>query len=439
LSSQQVSDRSPAAYKQGIRQPSNPLKRMIRSVVYAIPGGKTYVDPWLRKIRLQLRRQLWAMGADSQATDLAGNTLLVNPADITLCPKTEFAYTEFHGKTVNGDWDQSDKRFDSLSVYKAFDEVCRQKTKTWQETDYYKTMLASIEGGREYHRCTNAEEFDQRCAELTAIYESIAASGYKSQEELGGNPETEVAVAIGSAGQILFADGAHRLAMAKLLGISEIPVVVSVRHPKWAAFKAQLVEFTKTQRYGKLYQQACHPDTLSIPAEHGCADRFAVIEENMPVTSGELLDIGANLAYMCHRFEDIGFDCTAIEIDETHLYIMETLRAAADKNFAVVSGSFLEDMSLTDKEYEVVLALNIFHHFLKREPDYLKLIDFLDRLKTRYIVFEPHLTDEEQMVDVHKNYPADEFCAFVMEHTGMTNKQRIFEAHDGREVYLLSR
>jgi hypothetical protein len=142
---------------------------------------------------------------------------------------------------------------------------------------------------------------------------------------------------------------------------------------------------------------------------------------------------------MCHRFEDQGFDCTAIEIDETHLYFMKKLRAAADKKFDIRFCSFLDDVDITQQDFEVVLALNIFHHFLKEEPDYIKLISFLKQLKTNYIVFEPHLTDEPQMANAHKNYAAEEFCAFVMEHTGMHSKTRIFQAHDGREVYILSR
>jgi hypothetical protein len=55
------------------------------------------------------------------------------------------------------------------------------------------------------------------------------------------------------------------------------------------------------------------------------------------------------------------------------------------------------------------------------------------------MVFEPHLTIEEPFANAYKNYPADEFCAFVMKHTGLTKKEKIYTAHDGREIYILSR
>ena len=440
LSSQEAETRSPPAVsKKSSSGIGHMFKETLRTMVRAIPGGRKVVEPLLRDMRLKFRRWMWAFKSDGGQYGIENNLLKLDPALIEFYPPAEFAYKSFKGGAMSGDWDLSNKQFDRLELYEAFDQVCKHKTKTWQETSYYKTTIQHIEAGQEFHWCRTREEFDARCDDLSAIYESIAQKGYKSQTELGHDPEHEIAIAIGRNGQILFSDGAHRLAMAKLLGINEIPVLVSVRHPKWAAFKAQLLEFAKTQTLGSLYQQALHPDLLSIPAEHGCSDRFKIIQENLVPQGGKLLDIGANLAYMCHRFEDQGFDCTAIEIDETYLYFMKKLRAAADKKFDIRFCSFLDDMEITQQDFEVVLALNIFHHFLKEEPDYIKLIDFLKRLKANYIVFEPHLTDEPQMANAHKNYAAEEFCAFVMEHTGMNSKARIYQAHDGREVYILSR
>jgi hypothetical protein len=437
LSSEQPQARPPAAKTSGgIGQA---LKTTLRSMVRAIPGGQNTIEPFLRKSRLQMRQWVWSLKANEAATEEKDNLLLVDPADIVFLPKTEFAYSQFKGVSKAGDWDQSDQHFDQLDIYQAFKDVCKDKTKSWPETAYYKAKVAQIEGGKPFHGCKTREEFDARCEDLSAIYDSMAAEGYKSQAEIGGDIEGEVSVAIDRDGRLMFSDGAHRLSMAKLLGVSEIPVAVAVRHSKWAAFKAQVQEFSRTQVLGSLYQQALHPDLLSVPAAHGCADRFEIINAQLPVKSGNLLDIGTNLAYMCQRFEDEGFDCTGIETDETHLYVLNKLRTAADKKFEVRAGSFLDDMEVTDKQFEVVLALNIFHHFLKEEADYKKLIAFLQKLKTNRIVFEPHLTSEPQMQTAFKNYPPEEFCAFVMEHTGMTKKERIFGAHDGREVFILSR
>jgi hypothetical protein len=391
-------------------------------------------------MRLGFRRWAWARKAHSGEAVTGTNLLTVDPARIEFCPTTEFAYNNYRGRTESGNWDRSDKRFADLAVYQAFDKVCKQKTATWQETAYYQAILKAIQSGGDMYSCKTVADLDARCENLSALYDSIAKDGYKSQAELENNLEDEVAVAIGRDGQILFSDGAHRLSIAKILGLNEIPVLVAVRHPEWAAFKAQLLEFAKTQVLGGLYQQALHPDLLSVPASHGCSDRFNVIEQHLPAKApGKVLDIGCNLGYMLHKFEDKGFDCIGIEIDETHLYILEKLRVAANKKFEIRSGNFLDDMEVTKQQFEVVVALNIFHHFLKKEADYYKLIAFLERLDTNYMVFEPHLTSEEPMLKAYKNYPAEEFCDFVMKHARLTKREKIYQAHDGRDIYILSR
>ena len=439
MSSEQTEDRSPAAVKLHKGGIAYPFKVAARSIIRIIPGGKSSIEPAIRDLRLRFRRWQWARKAQNGVVDENENLIALDPARIEFCPKTEFAYRLFKGAAQPGDWDQSDKRFDRLAVYQAFNEVCKQKAKSWSETDYYKTILASIENGQGKYSCETQADLDARCEKLTALYESIATEGYKSQAELNTTFDDEVAVAVSRDGQFLFADGAHRLAIAKVLGLTEIPVLVSVRHPDWLAFKSQLQEFTKTQTLGTLYQQASHPDLMSVPAEHGSADRFAVIEAHLPETRGKMVDIGTNLGYMCHRFEEKGFDCIGTEIDETHLYFLRKLRDYSNRRFEVRAGSFLTDMELTTNDFEVVLGLNIFHHFLKTEEDYKLLIAFLDRLKVNYMFFEAHLPDEEQMLNAYKNYPAEEFCDFIMEHTGLTRKERIFQAHDGREMFLLSR
>jgi SAM-dependent methyltransferase len=439
LSTQQAETRSTAAHK----DPSGPvyiLKRTMLGAVRLIPGGKGTVEPALRNLRLKYRRWAWARQARNGETVAGTNLLTVDPATINFCPTTEFAYNNHKGRTESGNWDQSDKRFDQLAVYQAFDQVCKQKNATWQETAYYQDILKAIESGGEMYSCKSVADLDARCQKLAALYESIEKDGYKSQAELQNNLEDEVAVAISRDGHILFSDGAHRLSIAKLLGVTEIPALVAVRHPEWSAFKAQLLEFAKTQTLGGLYQAALHPDLLSVPASHGCSDRFEVIEQHLPAKApGNVLDIGCNLGYMLHKFEDKGFDCIGIEIDEMHLYILDKVRVAANKNFEIRSGNVLDDMEVTNHKYEIVVALNIFHHFLKKEADHRKFIAFLNRLDTNYMVFEPHLTIEEPFANAYKNYPADEFCAFVMQHARLTKKEKIYQAHDGREIYILSR
>lgn len=45
----------------------------------------------------------------------------------------------------------------------------------------------------------------------------------------------EILVDVGRDGELLLVDGRHRLSIAKILGLDEIPVVKHVRHEQWVA------------------------------------------------------------------------------------------------------------------------------------------------------------------------------------------------------------
>ena len=112
----------------------------------------------------------------------------------------------------------------------------------------------------------------------------------------------------------------------------------------------------------------------------------------MPLKGGTLLDIGANWGYFCHRFEDAGFQCYAVEASFREYYFLDKLRVAENRSFAAIHASIFEFWEKS--EFDVVVALSIFHHFLKTENEYEKLVSFLRRLRTRVLFFEPHLADE---------------------------------------------
>ena len=90
--------------------------------------------------------------------------------------------------------------------------------------------------------------------------------------------------------------------------------------------------------------------------------------------------------------------------------------------------------------FAVVLALNIFHHFLKTDALHEQLERFLGRLRAEVILFEPHRHDPPgQMTGAFRNYGPDEFVEFVKRHSGMTHGEHLGVARDGRPLYKLSR
>ena len=94
------------------------------------------------------------------------------------------------------------------------------------------------------------------------------------------NIDDEIIISIGRNGDLLFSDGAHRLAIAKLLNIHKIPAKIAVRHKLWIKFRKKHTLFAKEQG-GKLYQPGVHIDLLDIPAYHACEDRYLMIKNNM--------------------------------------------------------------------------------------------------------------------------------------------------------------
>jgi hypothetical protein len=85
----------------------------------------------------------------------------------------------------------------------------------------------------------------------------------------------------------------------------------------------------------------------------------------------------------------------------------------------------------------IVLALNIFHHFLKHKDDYDALISFLKDIDIETMFFEPHKSEESQMIGAYLNYDPDEFVDFIKENSKLNCSKFIGKTKDGRKVYKL--
>jgi hypothetical protein len=243
----------------------------------------------------------------------------------------------------------------------------------------------------------------------------------------------EIMVAIGREGDFLLANGLHALLTAKRFQVRPIPVKVIARHRRWQEFRKIIYALALEKR---LYQPPIHPD-LDFPSEHPCEDRLKLIRDNLSARKGKLLDIGAAYGYFCHRFEELGFECYAVENNLENLYILKKLRRAMNAKFTIVPEDVLgwED---SKTKFDVVLALSVFHHFLKKKTDYLKLTDLLNRLHMKELFFEPHLSNEPQMENAYKNYTEEEFVRFILQNSRFKKAKLIGTAADGRHLFRFS-
>jgi len=165
--------------------------------------------------------------------------------------------------------------------------------------------------------------------------------------------------------------------------------------------------------------------------------RISLILDNLPCNKGEVLDIGANWGYFCHVLEDLGFTCHAVENRPEELYFLNKLKSVGRKKFDVISRSVFD---IEKASYDIVLALSIFHHFLKKEDDYHRLTEFLGELDARYMFFEPHQFNEPQMRNAHINYNEIEFVEYILSNSCLNTYTFLGrQKENGRGIYLFKR
>lgn len=105
----------------------------------------------------------------------------------------------------------------------------------WTETIIFQKKLALIEAGRRVDGCTSREQLLQRCDRLDRLYRILQTEPYRCDLLPDGRPSLDnVSVSIGRDGVFFFVHGGgHRLAMAKVLNLPEIPCLVIMRHRDW--------------------------------------------------------------------------------------------------------------------------------------------------------------------------------------------------------------
>ncbi|MBA7627875.1 hypothetical protein ES703_35344 [subsurface metagenome] len=370
----------------------------------------------------------------------------VDPERIKYSSLIEFQIHKNKGKVIGGTWDQLEKRVEDLNVYVSFKERFMEGKK-WEDTSLYQWLLNEIGNGRFWRNCRNRSDLERRFEKLDFLFQSIKNTGYKCRNEVLSEEnacapillEDEIAVNVGRNGDLLLNNGVHRFAIVKLLGIRQIPVKITVRHSQWVKFRSEVLLYAKGRPDGKLYQPITHPDLQDLPSLYDSEfKRFNIIQENLSVTKGRLLDIGAHWGYFCHRFEELGFDCYAVENDGASVHFLRKLKRAENRQFKIVPMSIFEYQDVENLYFDVVLALNIFHHFLKEKNSYLKLLNLLKRLKLKEMYFQPNCPSEPQMRGAYKVYSEEEFVEFILQASKLNKAKFLGRAQGGRGIYKLS-
>lgn len=366
--------------------------------------------------------------------------IIVKPSDIIYCCKTSLnKYLNF-GKILNGNWDKNIVPFERYTgIYNALIDTFKYG-KPFEDSDFYNNNLEAIRKGEIRGGCRNEKDFKNRIKKINKLFNDIAKNGFKLQSEIKSRKNSlfyfdDVAVHVDRDGHFLFADGQHRLTIAKILKLKEIPVRVVIRHKQWVNFRREILDIARYNK-GKIYQKITHPDLCDIPSNHR-DERKNIIEDNLTINNGNVLDIGAHWGYFCHYFEEKGFNCFALENDPVHLYFLKKLKKAENRSFSIINEDILNFKSKT--KFDIVIAFNIFHHFIKTKKLYIKLVKFLKNLDCKVMFFEPHLHNEFKGKGYYRNYNEIDFVNFILENTNLNKYNLIGTAEDGRKIFKLEK
>lgn len=177
------------------------------------------------------------------------------------------------GAVVSGSWDIKRKKFENTLVFESLYNHFVEDI-DWEETKKYRR---DIELAEQNKKKISVRDVKIRYNELDKIYQDIKNNGYKTQKELlESKPNetkslnddrsniilNEISICIGRDGTLFrHGSGRHRLAIAKIQGLSSIPVLVQVRHCRWQSLRECLSQ-ESSQRDDQFVKSnlRTHPD-----------------------------------------------------------------------------------------------------------------------------------------------------------------------------------
>ncbi|MFX1363465.1 MAG: class I SAM-dependent methyltransferase [Promethearchaeota archaeon] len=370
-----------------------------------------------------------------------------NPKNIKYNLEDNFFNSSDYSLTLTGDWDLPVKYFKDLSVYRALKQRIKEG-KNWEEIEFYNRSLNEISKGINKLGCKNKEELEIKIRNIDSLSNQLKEDSrllmgnIKYLKKIFRNLRTQtiidkIIVVIGRNGQLIHASDGIGLSIAKLFNIPLVPIYITARHKKWMDFRKELIYFIRKYNNGILYQPITHPDLQYFPNQHG-ETRYYMIKENISISQGKILDIGANLGYFCHRFEDEGYDCYAAEKNLINSYFLKKLHRAENKKFKIILGSIFEYKKNQELHFDIVFALNIFHHFLKTKNLYLNLIKLLKRLNVKELYFGPHTLNYFRNKPFYRNYNPEQFVNFIIKNSSLKRAKFIGKTIDGRSLYKIT-
>lgn len=180
------------------------------------------------------------------------------------------------GRIVGGNWDNAETRpLEDFHIYSGLYQRFK-KGWSWEDTDYVGFARKKFKNGGKVDGFNDIDQFiNIRCGYVDKLYDSIRINGYRPNKRGKHNVpnisvkagrarhihELEPLIVIDSDGGIHLRDGFHRVTIAKLLDIAEIPVLVLGRHVQWQHSREEYLHSQHdNEGYCRAESSDVHPD-----------------------------------------------------------------------------------------------------------------------------------------------------------------------------------
>lgn len=343
-------------------------------------------------------------------------------------------------KIKDWDWDITWTNWNENLIYKWLKERFIDK-KNWEETSYFKIFYKKIKDWKLMWNCWNKKEFLLRCKNLDSIYKDIKENWYKLNTDSITWWYDEVTINIWRKWDLLFNDWAHRLSIAKILKLEKIPVRIIARHKNWYL----LIKYLRSVLPNQVsYQSLWHVDLdTNFIIDHPCYNRFKLIKDYLPKPNkkSKSLDIWWNIGFFTKELEKLWFNAYIIEHESFYINILKKIKKILGFNYNIIDEDMFEWKWINNNKFDVVIALNIFHHFIKTKKFHKKLVKLINNLDMDVMIFESHNTNESQMKWAYKNYSPKEFVEFIIKESKLNKYEKIWKLKDNwrreREIFKI--
>ncbi|WP_255171101.1 hypothetical protein [Natrononativus amylolyticus] len=184
------------------------------------------------------------------------------------------------GAVRAGEWDRPASRFTETEPFRSL-EMHFADGVDWEETPLYREYANRLGTSDPYWRCRSPEELRAYFSGIDSLYDRIRREGYRTQRDLlrerGGAVREnasdaphplleEICVNVYRDGTLAKKRcGNHRLSIAKLLDLEEIPVVVLVRHERWQRLRDEVrAADSPAALSARATRSLSHPDLTDV-------------------------------------------------------------------------------------------------------------------------------------------------------------------------------